>query len=97
MFRKLLVVLIPVLAAATAVGLYWKFQPLPETDVAERKRSLQGHPEKAALPPGRVMRLRPWCSATRLQAVLQAEDYHTLTTAAARPPWWRRLCRRAMR
>lgn len=51
MFRKLLVVLIPVLAAATAVGLYWKFQPLPETDVAERKRSLQGHPEKAALPP----------------------------------------------
>lgn len=53
--------------------------------------------EKAALPRGRVMRFRPWCFATRLQVVLQAEDFHTLTTAAERHSWWRRLVRRIMR
>ena len=47
--------------------------------------------EKAALPRGRVTRFRPWCFATRLQVVLQAEHFHTLTTASERPSRWRRL------
>lgn len=53
--------------------------------------------EKAALPRGRVMRFRPWCFATRLQVVLEAEDFHTLTTAAERPSRWRRRVRGMMR
>lgn len=53
--------------------------------------------EKAALPRGRVMRFRPWCFATRLQVVLQAEDFYKLTTAAERPSRWRRLVRGIMR
>lgn len=53
--------------------------------------------ERAALPAGRVMRLRPWCFATRLQVVLQAEDLLTLTTPAERTSRWRRLLRRICR
>lgn len=53
--------------------------------------------EKVALPRGRVMRYRPWCSATRLQAVLEAEHFHRLTTAAVRPSRWRRLVRGIVR
>ncbi len=53
--------------------------------------------ENAALPAGRVMRFRPWCSATRLQAVLQVEHYHTQTAATERPSWLKRLIRRMTR
>jgi hypothetical protein len=46
--------------------------------------------ERAALPKGRVQRFRPFCFATRLQAVLTADDYHIHTTPAARPARWHR-------
>lgn len=53
--------------------------------------------ESVSLPTGRIQRFRPWCFATRLQAVLEADHYRTLTTAADRPSWLRRLFRRITR
>lgn len=53
--------------------------------------------ESTALPAGRIQRFRPWCFATSLQAVLQADHYHTLTTSAERPSWSQRLLRRISR
>lgn len=49
--------------------------------------------ESVALPRGRIQRFRPWCFATRLQAVLGAPQYHNLTVPADRPSWSRRLLR----
>ncbi len=53
--------------------------------------------ESVSLPVGRIQRFRPWCFATPLQAVLEADHYRDLTTAAERPPWLRRLLRRITR
>ena len=53
--------------------------------------------EKMSLPSGRIQRFKPWCSATRLQAVLEAVQYRDLTTLAERPSWLRRLFRRITR
>ncbi len=50
--------------------------------------------ERTQLPQGRIFRFRPWCSATRLQAVIAVSDYKALTADAVRPSWWRRLFRR---
>ena len=53
--------------------------------------------ENASLPRGRIQRFRPWCFATRLQAVLGADHYRDLTIVAERPSWLRRLFRRITR
>lgn len=50
--------------------------------------------ERTQLPRGRIQRFRPWCFATRLQAVVAATDYETLTTGAERPTRWQRFLRR---
>jgi len=50
--------------------------------------------EHTQLPHGRIFRSRPWCSATRLQAVIAVPDYKALTADAVRPSWWQRLFRR---
>lgn len=49
--------------------------------------------ERECLAAGRVMRRRPWCFASPLQAVLQASDYHSFTVPARRPSWLRRILR----
>jgi hypothetical protein len=41
--------------------------------------------ERRQLPRGRMFRFRPWCFTTRLQAVVAASDFHTLTAGTADP------------
>jgi hypothetical protein len=41
--------------------------------------------EKHHLPSGRVHRFRPWCFATRIQAVIRKSDYHQFTVESERP------------
>lgn len=57
-------------------------------DIDDHRRA-----ERDCLAPGRVMRYRPWCFATRLQAVLRASDFHSFTVPARRPSWFRRVLR----
>ena len=49
--------------------------------------------EKHHLPSGRVQRFRPWCSATRIQAVVSALDFHAFTVESERPSWVQRVYR----
>ncbi|QIF01717.1 hypothetical protein [Roseimicrobium sp. ORNL1] len=53
--------------------------------------------EKAVLPTGRILRIWPYHSATRLQAVIEAEHYDKSTVPATRPSWSERLFRRLAR
>lgn len=53
--------------------------------------------ERVSLPVGRIQRFRPFCFATRLQVVLEADHYRNLTTAAQRPSRLKRLLRCLMR
>lgn len=57
-------------------------------DIDDHRRA-----ERECLAPGRVVRHRPWCFATRLQAVLPANDFHCFTVPARRPSWFRRVLR----
>lgn len=49
--------------------------------------------ERQCLAPGRVMRDRPWCSATRLQAVMLENDLRALTVPEPRPSRVQRFLR----
>ncbi|MCB1277460.1 hypothetical protein [Prosthecobacter sp.] len=53
--------------------------------------------ERTQLSKGRVMRFRPWCFATRLQAVIAAADYEGLAIETERASWLRRFFRRMTR
>ena len=57
-------------------------------DIDDHRRA-----ERECLASGRVRRYRPWCFATRLQAVLRASDFHSFTVPARRPSWFRRVLR----
>jgi hypothetical protein len=49
--------------------------------------------ERTQLPRHRVFRFRPWSSATTLQVVVAANDFHVSTDPARRPTRLRRLLR----
>ncbi len=53
-----------------------------------------GFVERECLAPGRVLRYRPWCFATRLQVVMARHDYEASTAEARRPSWLHRLMRK---
>lgn len=57
-------------------------------DIDDHRRA-----ERECLASGRVMRHRPWCFATRLQAVLRADDFHSFTVPVRRPSWFRHVLR----
>jgi hypothetical protein len=57
-------------------------------DIDDHRRA-----QRECLAPGRVMRHRPWCLATRFQAVLLASDFHSFTVPARRLSWFRRVLR----